>query len=279
MRRQFRVAGITIELISADPRMLPPAQPPFDLFSDHTDTVAHLTLTLRRGDRLPRGRLLFDSGAVWRLYELGERLLIECHSEIFGEGPYKSAVLDRDLGKGELVMHVDEPLEPLEFPLDEVLVNEILARNGGVELHCCGLIDGGRGLLFVGQSGAGKTTTARLWKETPILSDDRIIVREEEGALRMYGTPWHGEAALSSPGSAPLAAVYLLVQAQENAIVPLSAAEAAARLLACSFPPFHDAEALAQTIDFLARIAAGVPVSELRFVPDERVVDFVRQRR
>ena len=46
-------------------------------------------------------------------------------------------------------------------------------------------------------------------EDVEIVSDDRVIVREAGGEWRMFGTPWHGEAALSSPASAPLDGVFL----------------------------------------------------------------------
>src|SRR5206468_311750 len=125
------------------------------------------------------GRLLFDSGAVWKLFE-GYR--IDCYSEVFGETPYKSAQIAPDLREIEIRTRV-AALDPLEFPLDELLVNALLAQRRGVELHACGIIDAGRGLLFIGNSGDGKTTTARLWQNeaAEIVSDDRVVVRAENG--------------------------------------------------------------------------------------------------
>src|SRR5213078_1486031 len=107
-----------------------------------------------------------------------------------------SATFDEAFTHGEIVLsHELEPgADPLAYPLDELLAVSILGQGGGVELHGCGLVVDAKGFLFVGQSGAGKTTTARLWlSETSptILSDDRIIVRDTENGLRMYGTPWH----------------------------------------------------------------------------------------
>ncbi|HET8775448.1 MAG TPA: hypothetical protein VFP80_16730 [Thermoanaerobaculia bacterium] len=222
---------------------------------------------------------LFDSDSVWRLYREGTGYRIECRSEAFGDGPYKTAIFDGTFTRGTIHMepHVAH-LNPLDYPLDEVLVANLLGRGRGVELHSCGVIDGrGRGHLFVGVSGAGKTTTARLWEgaASGIVSDDRVIVREIDGAMWMFGTPWHGEAELSMPGGVPLAGVYLLVQAEANALRALDAAEAVARLFRCAFPLFYDGEALDFTLSFLARLAASVPVRELQFVRDRSVVDLV----
>jgi hypothetical protein len=181
--------------------------------------------------------------------------------------------------RGEIVIRPGIDVGPLDYPLDEVLLANLLGRGRGVELHSCGVIDrDGRGHLFVGVSGAGKTTTARLWEGEAdgIVSDDRVIVRERDGAMWMFGTPWHGEAELSMQGGAPLAGVYLLAQSDSNELRELSDAEAVARLFGCAFPLFYDAEALDFTLAFLGRLCASVPVRELRFLRDASVVQLVR---
>src|SRR5262249_6150276 len=199
-------------------------------------------------------------------------------SEIFGDAPYKSARVHRDLKRVEVRTRIPGH-QPLEFPLDELLINGILAQRGGVELHACGVIDGGRGLLFVGNSGDGKTTTARLWQETAsdIVSDDRVVIRPTNSGWTMYGTPWHGEADICSPNNAPLRRIYVLDKSARNGVTPLRAAEAAARLFSCAFPPFHDPRGLAAVVDTIGDLAANVPVARLSFANDSSAVHFVRQ--
>jgi hypothetical protein len=229
------------------------------------------------------GELLFDSGAVWRIFRDGEGFRIECRSEAFGSDPYKVARFDASFTRGQVLLSplvLPLGLSPLDYPLDEVLIAHLLGRGRGVELHSCGVIDAsGRGHLFVGMSGAGKTTTARLWEGTArgIVSDDRVIVREDEGRMWMYGTPWHGEAELSLATRVPLAGVYLLTQARENLLRELPRAVAIARLFGCTFPPFHEASAVDFTLGMLERIAAVVPVRELQFTRDRGAVETVLQ--
>jgi hypothetical protein len=229
------------------------------------------------------GNLLFDSGAVWRMYEIPDGFRIDCHSPLFGAAPYKVTMFNRDFSQARILVRSEafqEGMHALDYPLDEVMVAHLLARGRGVELHSCGIIDrDGRGQLFVGQSGAGKSTTARVWLaegDFEIVSDDRVIVRFIDGEWRMYGTPWHGEAELSSSASAPLAAIHILVQASRTELVSLPRAEAAAKLFSCAFPPFYDTEAVAGTLGILDRIVAEVPVRALRFVPDRSVLDCIQ---
>src|SRR6266480_2735306 len=56
----------------------------------------------------PTGALLFDSGGVWKLFD-GYRL--DCYSPLFGEAPYKSAQISRDLREVELRIRIAD-LDP-----------------------------------------------------------------------------------------------------------------------------------------------------------------------
>ncbi|PYV76625.1 MAG: hypothetical protein DMG97_03735 [Acidobacteria bacterium] len=165
----------------------------------------------------------------------------------------------RDFTSAQLTLNsnlLPEHAWPLEYPADELLITNYLAHHGlGVEVHGCGLIDAETGgHLFLGHSGAGKSTTTRLWKSSrnpEILSDDRIILRLDSGIdvrpgtptvhvghgtptvhvgqaarlsneLWMYGTPWHGEAAFASAAKAKLNRIFILQHGQRNQITRMS---------------------------------------------------------
>ena len=162
-----------------------------------------------------------------------------------------------------------------------------LTQEKAIELHSCGIVRAdGIGNLFVGHSGAGKSTTTRLWTEredVEVLSDDRIIVRRESpddpSHMRMYGTPWHGEAMYASPNSAALARIFILEHGYGNVITPLSPNQAVAELFARSFVPFHRHEYVESALTFLQELVDAVPVYHYAFEPTEAAVDKVREFR
>ncbi|HXH05840.1 MAG TPA: hypothetical protein VNI83_04545 [Vicinamibacterales bacterium] len=254
-----------------------------------------VTLAARRARRLvePEAAPLFDSGAAWRLYRTGQATIFSLRAQPASQrrrearraSPYCVATFDRHLTRGTVAfdrraVREGQPLEPLAYPLDELLVIHLLARGRGLEIHGCGVVDrDGRAYLCAGPSGAGKTTIARLWQAAgaTVLSDDRVIVRRHAGRFWLYGTPWHGDARLASPLGAPLARILHLARGPRHELRALPPAEAAARLLACSFPPFHDAAGMRFTLDCLAALVAQVPGDELRFVPEPGVAAFVRE--
>lgn len=227
----------------------------------------------------------FDSGAIWTLFRTDSELRFDFCSPLFGTLPYKCMLANHSLTKAELILS-REALEscgsicPLEYPTDELLFTNYLAAHSlGVEVHGCGLIDfETRGHLLLGHSGAGKSTTAYLWqslRNPEILSDDRLILRIENGELWMHGTPWHGEGQFASPNKAKLNRILILQHGTRNELIEMSRAHAAAELFARSFPPFHSPEGLQNVMDFLDRVVNLVPCYEFHFVPNESAVETV----
>ena len=94
--------------------------------------------------------------------------------------------------------------------------------------------------------------------------------------MRMYGTPWHGEAMYASPNSAPLARIFVLEHGHGNVITPLSPSQAVAELFARSFVPFHRLEYVDSALVFLEELANAVPVYLYAFETDQRAVEKIR---
>jgi hypothetical protein len=269
------------------------------------------------------GAQLFDSGALWRLHECEAGFQFDFRAPVFGEQPYKRLLVDRDFSQATLQMSAEVSAAfpyaaPLGYPLDELLIMHRLTREKAIELHSCGIVrEDGAGNLFVGHSGAGKSTTTRLWMEredVEILSDDRIIVRRDSAAdpgehevpsassgqalrlrdcfasrtsysaqddkgMRMYGTPWHGEAAYASPGSARLARIFILEHGRGNVLTRLSPSQAVGELFARSFVPFHRHEYVESALEFLQELVGAVPCYRYAFEPNEGAVERILELR
>lgn len=230
----------------------------------------------------PSGELVFDSGGLWKLYKNSAGYCFRFATSFLGDMPYKQALVSHDFTKVriELVQRYYDPAQPwnpLEYPLDELLWIHRLAMKQGVEMHGCGVVTAdGRGFLLTGHSGAGKSTSARLWSRNSsarVLSDDRIILRFEGDRVWMYGTPWHGDAGIAEADRFPLDGIFVLEHGSENYMHPLNPTKASAELFARSFVPHHSVDGLNFILEFFDRVTSLVPCFAFSFVPNGTAVE------
>jgi len=168
--------------------------------------------------------------------------------------------------------------------LQVLLINYFALKKGGIFTHAIGVKElDGKGLLFAGKSGSGKSATARLWhkhSKAMVLNDDRIIVRKVNGKFFIYGSPWHGEFSdylASRIESAPLERLFFIHHSLKNTAVRITQKEAYNLLYPALFPTFWDKECLENIVSFCQDLIRSVPCYSLGFVNDKRVIGFVRK--
>lgn len=226
---------------------------------------------------------VFDSHYVWSLFTSGSRY---CLQDVNLSSPLQPATLirfARNFQGGEIYLKKpvrDESvyIDLFGYPINQILMILLLSFRRGILVHACGIEDGGRGYLFLGNSTHGKSTVAKLWHEhgATVLNDDRIIIREKNGTFRMYGTPWHGTFTETSSNSLPVEKIFFLTHGKKNLLVPKTGSEAVSMLLTRSFPPFWDTLMMEQALKLMAGLTESIPCFELHFLPDGEVVDLIR---
>jgi hypothetical protein len=250
-----------------------------------TDMDEEIELRVHHGQapEMERVEKIFDSGSTWAFYRSNGRYILQNDALGPGSSPTVFAILEQGLKSGDIYIthHALEhhlPPDPLGHPLNQILMILLLSLGKGMILHACGIDDRGSGYLFLGNSGDGKSTAAKLWfdKNATVLNDDRIVVREKDGVFWMYGTPWHGDFREFSSNGLPIQKIFFLHRGEENGVLQKSGVEAVAMLLTRSFPPLWDYKGMAYTMDLCHRLVSKIPCYELSFRPDAGVVDFVR---
>ena len=94
----------------------------------------------------------------------------------------------------------------------------------------------GKAYMFLGKSGTGKSTHARLWlqhiADTHLVNDDNPVARIfADGSVVVYGSPWSGKTPCYRNVSYPIGGIVRLEQAPENKIQRLGVVEAYAAIL------------------------------------------------
>lgn len=174
-------------------------------------------------------------------------------------------------------------LDGKEDGLEGALIAAImthLSTRGGLMLHTSLVDYQGKGILFVGPSGIGKTTQAELWmkyRDAIIINGDMALVGEKDGVFTGYGCPWHGSSPYCENRQVPLAGIVVLEQAKENTLERLHGVTMIERMMRNIFLPHwyqKGAEAAMETVDHLL---STVPVYLLKCRPDEEAVAMVER--
>lgn len=134
----------------------------------------------------------------------------------------------------------------------------------------------GQAFAVCAPSGTGKTTHARLWRDSKnalILNGDRAVMGKSGAGWTAYGTPWSGTSGEQINRHAPLKALVVLERAPQNSVERLQGLSAFGSVLPHLLYPAWDKPLAVTAIDGLNDLLETVPVYRLRCRPDAGAVD------
>ena len=105
------------------------------------------------------------------------------------------------------------------------------AQKNTLLMHSSVTVKDGKGYLFLGKSGTGKSTHSQLWINNiggcELLNDDNPVLRVmDDGSVRVFGSPWSGKTPCYRNLDYPVGAIVDLHQAKVNQIKRQSLLEA-----------------------------------------------------
>ena len=140
-------------------------------------------------------------------------------------------------------------------------------------MHASVTVKDGKGYLFLGKSGTGKSTHSQLWIKNiegcELLNDDNPVLKvETDGQVRVYGSPWSGKTPCYRNLSYPVGAIVDLHQAKANKIRRLPVVLAYASMYV-SFSGYRFIKEMADGLHATnEKIVVSVPCYALDCLPD-----------
>jgi hypothetical protein len=269
------------------PYSLPAAYHPFlsETEASLTEPCGRYRITLPDTPRLAiMAGTPFWANEVWRMGNTHDgQVVIEIY-DVIRDRWVAVANLSGDFSSGTIQPFYGRRAAPaphaLNYPYDQaILINRLLYGQVSV-IHGAGIIVNGKGYIFFGPSGIGKTTISRLWvkRGAHLLNDDRVALYRTGSGWRIAGTPWHGEEPVVSPLSAPLAGIVRLRQSPENKVRELSATEGLTEIISCALIPFFSREGIERAFDLLGDLLEHVPAVEFSLRPEPSALDYFLAR-
>ena len=232
---------------------------------------------------LPEGELIYDPGSIWKIYRAGSKYHAVMTYHADGQEAQTQGILEANSGWDDLtlteVRSGSRWQSLLNIGAGELILRTAIIFTGGIVFHASALDDNGKGIVFIGHSGAGKSTQVEIWSNKPgviAMNDDRIAVSSGTGETVCYGTPWGGTAEIARNHAAPLKVIFVLEHALENKIEKLLPSMAAPLLLARSFLPYWNHLLMKKAMTNINELLNKVPVYRLRCRPEEEVISLVR---
>ena len=187
-------------------------------------------------------------------------------------------------GNQEVTQKNKEELDELAISaLDEKIycccVNTLIIRSV-LHLHSSFVLYNGQAILFTGPSGIGKTTQAELWRDyedAVIVNGDVTLIRKIDDVWRAFGAPIHGSSPYCENMDAPIAAIIVLKQAEENQLIQLDAFTALGECFPEIYRPEMSDETYEILLDTVDALLSEIPVYQLSCRPDRESVELVKQ--
>ncbi len=287
--RYYRVGGLTLRIQAAAPILdetFHAKLKQFEVARPSRDVIR-----IRHHFGLPRVRKA-DLGKVvyrkppWTIYEKANTWTYV--SSIRSRGVRRTnqiSIFSRDYTCGDVYHRSKDIFDRRSIPslallpTDQIILSQLLAYRKGCILHASGIALGGKGFLFVGHSGAGKSTVMKMLKgRGTILCDDRMILRRRSKGFVIYGNWSHGELPDIAARAAPLRAICFLRKAGGNRLILLKDKREIVRgLLSCLIKSFMSAEWWQKTLRLVGQIAQTVPCYRMEFDKSGRIAGLLER--
>ncbi|MCQ2303443.1 MAG: hypothetical protein MJZ97_00410 [Bacteroidales bacterium] len=206
---------------------------------------------------------IYRCGEDW-LFEMAPTAMHPCCAKLLAMPDFSKAKL-------KLMENAD-----LHFVIDTscmLMFAFVNATHGILEMHASVIENQGKGYLFLGKSGTGKSTHSRLWLENVpgcrLLNDDNPIVRiQDDGTVWVYGSPWSGKTPCYINKGVPVGGIVKLSQAPENRIRSCALPEAYAALYSSVSGLKMNREMYDGLHETMEKTVVSVPFYHLDCLPD-----------
>jgi hypothetical protein len=156
---------------------------------------------------------------------------------------------------------------------------QVLGEKRSCFIHSAAFVQDGKGYLFLGDSGAGKSSLAKVSNQAIVLSDDSPILGKQNGDYVVFSSPFHQMNPLmgwNKEGiglSARVEGLYFLAKDDRLYLDGISRKKAVSMILRryILFFPYISGRAKSALFDLILELCHRLPIHNLHFCLDQDV--------
>jgi len=189
-------------------------------------------------------------------------------------------LFDPDTAAGRIYLLNEGPecFRPLHRLLWMYLA-QVLGERNACFMHSAALVKEGKGYLFLGDSGAGKSSLSKISDGAVVLSDDSPILGKRNGDALVFPSPFHqlnpskGLDKEAIGVSARVEGLYFLSKDEKLYLDGVSRKEAVSMILKryILFFPYLSGRAKSALFDLILELCHRLPIHNLHFCLDQDV--------
>lgn len=167
----------------------------------------------------------------------------------------------------------------LPFPLEQLLLLPVFALEECIVLHAGGGLVDKEAFVYAGHSGDGKSTLSGLLASegVALLSDERVVIRKQNGEFVAHGTPWSGLGNVAARLSGRLELLLLLRKSPSHELSPADTS-LVPELVSRAVIPYYFHDLAREILRLFDEMSRRVPLHELRFAKAPGVRDVLTHR-
>lgn len=221
------------------------------------------------------GIIVYKNPDFWSVWKHNDGLYIKTIFPL--SGYLKNGLLRLSLDKTEWDLWIEgsvHDIDPLEYPLDGLILYYLTVIKRDIFIHASGVDYAGKGFLFSGVSGKGKSTMARLWDDcgAKVIHDDRLIIRKTGDGYRMFNTPVYNN---DEPLDSKLDRIFIIEHGTDNILFPIKEASAVSQVMANCIQHSWSADIISGLSESISEMCNIIPVNRLQFIPVKSVIDHI----
>ncbi|MBN1832484.1 MAG: hypothetical protein JW896_10260 [Deltaproteobacteria bacterium] len=189
-------------------------------------------------------------------------------------------LFDPDTAAGRIYLLNEGPecFRPLHRLL-WIYLAQVLGERKACFMHGAALVKSGKGYLFLGDSGAGKSSLSNISNEALVLSDDSPILSRRNGNYQVFSSPYHqvdiskGLSKEAIGRSARVEGLYFLFKDERLYLDEVSREEAVSRIIKryILFFPYLSGRAKSALFDLILELCHRLTIHNLHFCLDQDV--------